>query len=253
MDGETIQTLDRCLTVGRHAGAGELQMLVAELTPRRLVMLSDSIHEFSNQLPTTALAALVKLFTQLESLDEPHRLRRGSTTAVPRLLRALEARDADLARELTIWAFHTAQNPYIPFGTDNAERGVADSVVAYHRMRCERASAAAEADKQQRTQREQRLAERASTHAKAREHHAQKNGRRAELLAAIEKLDASERLARLAAAAELPVAAFPASWANMPAAKRLSKDTRLELLRRLARAPKGPWQALAVALAQFDD
>jgi hypothetical protein len=229
-------------------------MLVAELTLHRLVKLSDTIHECSNQLPNAALAALVKLFTRLESLDEPHRLRRGSTTAVPRLLRVLEARDADLARELTIWAFHTSQNPYIPFGTDNAERSIAASVVDYHRMRSERESAATAAEMQLRTQREQRLAERASTHVRARELHAQKNERRAELLATLEKLGASERLARLAAAdADLPVAAFPTSWASIPAALRLSKHVRLELLSRLARAPKGPWQALAAALAQFDD
>lgn len=253
MDVETMHTLERCLTVDRHAGSGELQMLVAELTPHRLVKLADSLHERSNQLPTAALAALVKLFTQLESLDAPHQLRRGSVTPVPRLLRELESRDADLARELSIWAFHTSRNPYIPFGSDNAERETAASVIAYHRMRSEREKAVVAADKQQRMQRSQRLAERATTHTKARELHAQQNERRAELLVVLEKLAASERLARIAGATELPIAAFPASWASIPAAEHLAKDTRLELRRRLARAPKGPWQALAAALAQFDD
>lgn len=120
-------------------------------------------------------------------------------------------------------------------------------------MSSERASATAAAEWQQRTQREQRLAERASTHVKARVLHAQKNERRAELLASLKSFDASARSSRLVAAADLPVAAFPASCASIPAAKHLSKDTRLELLRRLGGAPKGPWQALAAALAQFDD
>ena len=242
--------LRRCLALGPRAGDIELRMLVDELGKRCLEKLSESLHDWPGYLSDADLATLIKVFTRLEGLDPPYRLVRGSTTSVPSLLQRLAACDPFLAKELTTWAFHSANNPYIPFGTSNAERLCAASVADYHRLRAERLFANAQVEENQQQAARQRAAERARQHVAARAEHARSNARRSALLEELDRLPDAERLERIACCPEFPVGAFPAQWASLHASSQLPPETRSLLLRRLVRAPRGPWQRLAAALRE---
>jgi hypothetical protein len=188
------------------------------------------------------------LFTRLEDLQEPYRIGRGSTTAVPGLLRELSRRDAQLGKELTIWAFHTSTNSYIPFGSSRHESSQLESLVENEQRQAQRWAEHYAVNEQRHQERLRRVAERAQVHESERRLHAGRNAQREELIAQLRELDEAERLARVAFSAMYPVGAFPEEWANASAAKALPEVTKRALLRRLQRAPKGPWQEVAKAL-----
>ena len=218
------------------------------LGTRRVHALFDSIRQLTVDLSAAELGKLVVLFTRLEDLQEPYRIGRGSTTAVPGLLRALSRRDAQLAKELTIWAFHTSTNSYIPFGSSRHESSQLESLVENEQRQAQRWAEHYAVNEQRHQERLRRVAERAQVHESERRVHASRNAQREELIADLSQLDDIERLARIAAINTHPVAAFPEAWASVAAAKHLPAETKQALCRRHERAPKGLWRELLIAL-----
>ena len=250
MDDLMRQALRRCLDVGKRPREQELCLLVMALGTRRVHALFDSIQQLTVDLSAAGLAKLVVLFTRLEDLQEPYRIRRGSTTAVPGLLRELSRRDAQLGKELTIWAFHTSTNPYIPFGNSRHESSQLESLVENEQRQAQRWAEHHAVNQQRHEERLRRVAERAQVHESERRVHAKRNVQREELIAHLGELDDMERLARIATMNTHPVAAFPEAWASATAAMQLPAETKLSLCRRLQRAPKGPWRELLIALRE---
>ena len=250
MDDLMRQALRRCLDVGKRPSEQELCLLVMGLGTRRVHALFDSIRQMTGELAADELAKLVVLFTRLEDLQEPYRIGRGSTTAVPGLLRELSRRDAQLAKELTIWAFHTSTNPYIPFGSSRHESSHVESLAENEQRQAQSWAEHYAVNEQRHQERLRRVAERAQVHESERRLHAGRNAQREELIAHLGELDGMERLARIAAMNARPVAAFPEAWALVPAAKQLPAETKQALCRRLQRAPKGPWRELLIALRE---
>lgn len=250
MDDLMRQALRRCLDVNPRARAGELSLLVTELGRKRVNALFDGALRIAGELSSDELARLVLLFTKLEDLEEPNRITRESTTVVPWLLRELSRRDAELAKELAVWAFHTSTNPYIPSGSTRRESGQVESLVESGRIDEQQRAYYAAIDEQRHEERLRRVAERARVHESRRRAHIEWNARREELIAQLGELDETERLARVAAIGTHPVAAFPDEWASVPAAKRLSTPTQRALALRLQSAPKGPWRDFLMALRE---
>ena len=250
MDDLMRQALRRCLDVGKRPREQELCLLVMALGTRRVHALFDSIQQLTVDLSAAELAKLVVLFTRLEDLQEPYRIGRGSTTAVPGLLRELSRRDAQLGKELTIWAFHTSTNSYIPFGSSRHESSHVESLAEHEQKQAQRWAEHYAVNEQRHWERLRRVAERAQVHESERRVHASRNAQREELIADLSQLDDIERLARIAAIHTHPVAAFPEAWAMVSAAKQLSAETKQALCRRLQRAPKGPWRELLIALRE---
>ena len=250
MDDLMRQALRRCLDVGKRPREQELCLLVMGLGTRRVHGLFDSIQQLTVDLCAADLAKLVVLFTRLEDLQEPYRIGRGSTTAVPGLLRELSRRDAQLGKEVTIWAFHTSTNPCIPLGSSRHESLHVESLAEHEQKQAQRWAEHYAVNRQRHEARLQRVAERAQVHASERRAHAERNARREELIAYLGELDDTERLAQIAAINTHPVAAFPQAWAMVSAAKQLPAETKQALCRRLQRAPKGPWRELLIALRE---
>ena len=250
MDDLMRQALRRCLDIGNRPREQELCLLVMGLGTRRVHALFDSIRQMTGELAADELAKLVVLFTRLEDLQEPYRIGRGSTTAVPGLLRELSRRDAQLAKELTIWAFHTSTNSYIPFGSSRHEGLHVEALAEHEQKQAQRWAKHYAVNEQRHQERLRRVAERAQVHETERRVHASCNAERKELIAHLGELDDMERLARIAAINTHSVAAFPESWAMVSAAKQLPSETKQALCRRLQRAPKGPWRELLIALRE---
>ena len=250
MTGPMQQALWRCLDVSPRARARELRKLVMDVGKPRLHALFEDSRRLADGLTTDEVARLVLLFTKLEDLEEPYRIGRGSTTAVPGLLRELSRRDAQLAKELTIWAFHTSNNPYIPFGSSRHESLHVEALAEHERRDAQRWAEHYAVNEQRHQERLRRVAERAQVHETERRVHASCNAERKELIAHLGELDDMERLARIAAINTHSVAAFPESWAMVSAAKQLPSETKQALCRRLQRAPKGPWRELLIALRE---
>ena len=250
MTGPMQQALWRCLDVSPRARARELRKLVMDVGKPRLHALFEDSRRLADGLTTDEVARLVLLFTKLEDLEEPYRIGRGSTTAVPGLLRELSRRDAQLAKELTIWAFHTSNNPYIPFGSSRHESLHVEALAEHERRDAQRWAEHYAVNEQRHQERLRRVAERAQVHESERRVHASRNAQREELIADLSQLDDIERLARIAFISTHPVAAFPEAWAVVSAAKQLPAETKQALCRRLQRAPKGPWRELLIALLE---
>ena len=219
MDDLMRQALRRCRDVGKRPREQELCLLVMGLGTRRVHALFDSIQQLTLDLSAAELAKLVVLFTRLEDLQEPYRIGRGSTTAVPGLLRELSRRDAQLGKELTIWAFHTSTNPYIPFGSSRHESSHLESLAEHERRDAQGWAEHYAVNEQRHQERLRRVEERAQVHESERRLHAERNARREEFIAQLCRFDDTERLARIAAINTHPVAAFPEAWAVVSAAK----------------------------------
>ena len=179
-----------------------------------------------------------------------YRIGRESTTAAPGLLRELSRRDAQLGKELTIWAFHTSTNSYIPFGSSRHESSHVESLAEHEQKQAQRWAEHYAVNEQRHQERLRRVAERAQVHESERRLHAWRNAQREELIAHLDGLDDMERLARIAAMNTHPVAAFPEAWAVVSAAKQLPAETKQSLCRRLLRAPEGPWRELLMTLRE---
>ena len=250
MDDLMRQALRRCLDVNPRARAGELSLLVSGLGKKRVHAIFESVRRFAGELSSDELARLILLFTKLEDLEDPYRIGRGSATSVPWLLRELSRRDPELARELTIWAFHTSANPYIPYGSSRHESLHVESLAEHEQKQAQRWAEHYAVNERRHGERLRRVAERAQVHAAERRAHAEWNAQRADLLARLGELDDTERLAHLADISTHPMGAFPDTWAVVSAAKQLPAETKLSLCRRLQRAPKGPWRELLIALRE---
>ena len=242
------QALRRCLDVNPRARARELRKLVMEIGKPRLHALFERSHRLADGLTTDEVARLVILFTKLEDLEEPYRIGRGSATAVPNLLHELSRRNPELAQELRIWAFHTSTNSYIPFGSSRHESLHVESLAEHEQKQAQRWAEHYAVNEQRHQERLQRVAERAQAHESERRVHTSRNAQREELIADLRQLDDIERLARIAFISTHPVAAFPEEWASTSVAKKLPEVTKRALLRRLQRAPKGPWRELDKAM-----
>ena len=194
MDDLMRQALRRCLDVGKRPREQELCLLVMGLGTRRVHALFDSIRQLTGELSADELARLVVLFTRLEDLQDPCRIGRGSTTVVPWLLRELSHRDAQLAEELTIWAFHTSTNSYIPFGSSRHDSSHVESLAEHEQKQAQRWAEQYAVNKQRHEARLRRMAERAKLHESERRVHASRNAERQKLLAQLSELSELERL-----------------------------------------------------------
>jgi hypothetical protein len=125
--------LNACLGVSAKATEDELLRFAAAIGVKRLTDYAWRVcRDAQETLRGPEIVHLIKLFTRLESLlDGEPRFCGCSTTPVPPLVHALEAIDADLARELAIWAYHTSNNPYVQSGTRRQRLSQSDTGSEY--------------------------------------------------------------------------------------------------------------------------
>lgn len=128
--------LDLCLLVDEQSDLA-LKSLVNQLGESALSRFECGIKARLCDLTTDKIVKLIKVFTRLDLLFSAE-FGCGSTSQVHLLLAELGTRNPPLSDELRIWAFHTTKNPYVPFGTRNNEREVAQTVADYYRLRNER-------------------------------------------------------------------------------------------------------------------
>lgn len=203
-----------------------------------------SIRDRLVDLRPDEIAKLVKVFTRLELCIAD--FCRGSTTQVHVLLHALYGRDPSLAEEMRIWAFHTTKNPYVPFGTYRAMRGVARSVTDYYRLTHERRATVAEAERLRSEQAKHRKEERAIAHGARIEAHEKAIVSRNARVEALARIDPVRRLETIARDSEHPPYYYPEKFAQVDrrALSVLGPVLLATLAERLSRAPKGKWRNL---------
>lgn len=125
------------LAVDTTAPDDALRRQLDALPPGDIGRLSCDIVGVLPDRGTYEIVKLVKVLVRVENLSA-HRL--NSTSHVYRYLEELDRRDAALGEELRVWAFHTAGNPYVPFGTQNPHRYRARSLTEYYALRAARAA-----------------------------------------------------------------------------------------------------------------
>ena len=227
-------------------GLQGLSELLQELGADMLCRAAWKTRNFVGGLSETDLVHLVKAYVFLEELA-PRAFCAGSTTQVPQLLTVLGAINRELSRELTVWAFHTTSNSYVPYGTVNSSRDVARTTEEYTRLEAGR------------TARRENLHERAQAEALARREarslahfervsgHAIGNADRARRIALLLVQPPVDRLVHLCQNQDLSPGFFPPEVVVTAAIGQLTADQQKSLLEWLRHAPRGPWRRVRSA------
>lgn len=227
-----------------------LNELLQELGADRLCNAAWKTRTFVECLHEAELAHLVRAYVLLEELA-PRAFCGGSTTQVPQLLAALKPINAELSQELTVWAFHTSTNPYVPFGTSNSSRGTAHTVDEYQRLESERAARGDSLQNKAQAEARERRAMRESAHRRRVAGHEVENEKRTRHISELLKMSSVDRLMQLCATQDRPPGYFPVEVIELSAVELLSLEQRGALLVWLCRAPRGPWRRLRSAIASF--
>ncbi len=225
-----------------------LNGLLQELGADRLCRAAWKTRTFVGRLLDAELAHLVRAFVLLEEMA-PRAFCGGSTTQVPQLLSALEAINSELSRELTIWAFHTTSNPYVPFGTSNSSRGAAHTTVEYVRLEAERSALRSDLQDRAQAEAQVRRALRASAHSQRLIGHVSENEKRTRLINDLLEMPAVDRLVQICQMHDRPPGYFPLEVIELSAVEQLSPEQRGALFVWLRDAPRGPWRRLRSAIA----
>ncbi|MBW4048079.1 MAG: hypothetical protein HIU89_09110 [Proteobacteria bacterium] len=247
MNSESAGLLEACLCTDPTAGEAALRAFLVLEGAERLNRFASGIDGHLSQLPTMAIAHLVRLFTRLEMAGPPQ-FCGGSTARVPLLLNELATRDAALADELSAWVLHATCNPYVPFGKASNTRAAAESVLEYRQLRGQRGAEPVAMEERMSAVAKEQAALRAEEHTRQRQVHTWQNEARKRQLGALNVLDATSRLQAIALDEDHPIGFYPSEWADLAAAMQLLPETQKTLLTRLPHAPKGPWRDLGEAI-----
>ena len=196
-----------------------------------------------SELSADQIGKLIRVFTRLEILAGGWG--RGSTSQVPALLAELDRRDRALAYELRIWAFHTTNNPYIPFGSYGWARDRARSVAEYYRLTRERQAEVAKAEHLRSDQALQRKRKRAIEHSDRIAAQLRAKISRDNLIDVLARIaDPAKRLEAIASDCEHPPYYYPEEFAKVDSGvlSLLEQEVLSSLAGKLSRAPKGAWR-----------
>lgn len=224
-----------------------LNELLQELDAEILCHAAWKTRTFVDCLHEAELAHLVRAYVLLEELA-PRAFCGGSTTQVPQLLAALKTFNAELSQELTVWAFHTSTNPYVPFGTSNSSRGAAHTVDEYQRLESERAARRSNLKDKAQAEAKERRAMRESAHRRRVVGHEIENEKRNRHINELLRMPAVDRLMQICAMQDHPPGYFPIEVIELSVVEQLSPEQRDALLVWLRRAPRGPWRRLRSAI-----
>jgi hypothetical protein len=236
--------LSECLLHDDQADCTALASIAERFGVSAINQFAWNIRDLLPDLTTEEIVKLVKLFTRLEVCISD--FCGGSTSQVHVLLHALSKRDRRLAEELRIWAFHTTKNPYVPFGTRGAMRGVARSVAEYYRLTHERREQVAEAERLRSERAKRRKEARAIAHAARTEAHKVATSGRDALVESLARIDPARRLETIARDREHPPYYYPEVFAEVDRTvlDALEPGFLVTLAERLSRAPRGKWRNL---------
>ena len=239
-------------------GLQGLSALLQELGADKLCRAAWKTRNFVGGLSETDLVHLIKAYVFLGELA-PHAFCAGSTTQVPQLLTVLGAINRELSRELTVWAFHTTSNPYVPFGTANSSRDVARTTKEYTRLEAGRTARRASLHERAQAEALARREARSLAHFERVSGHASANADRARCIALLLVQPAVDRLVYLCQNQDRPPGSFPHEVVDAAAMGQLTADQQKSLLEWLRLAPRGPWRgvrsaarALVLARAEAD-
>lgn len=199
------------------------------------------------RVPSGLLVKLIKICTLHGLISGKHL---GSATPIPHMIQQLPS---PLRYEMEIWAFHTTNNGYIPFGTINRCRYEAESVSDYHRLLVER-DERIETSKQEALKRRQKIKqERAALHEGRMKLQRARSKQRAELIERIASIeDSLERLRQIAEIVDFPPYAMPTSFADIGHSSivQLGYPATYLLMKRLRNSPRGKWRQLYSGIVQ---
>jgi hypothetical protein len=213
------------------------------------------LHWYSKELAATLdakdVAKLIRVLTLLDNAENGSYGMTGSTAGIHRLLAILADKDAELAKEMEIWAFHTARNPYIPYGCRDRENYRYLSVAEYHRQKTDRAIRHSVTEHEQQEAAKNRRIASKDLHATRMKHQHDDRLLRKQQIAELEaQTNPIERLSAIARNPEHAPYYFPETFAAFPpeAFARIDPAVRAILIERLQSAPKGQWRHLLDAL-----
>lgn len=244
LDAEQEALLRALLAVDTTAPDEALRRQLDELPPGDIGRTSS---DFVGVLPdrdTYEIVKLVKVLVRVENLSA-HRL--NSTSQVYRYLEELDHRDAALGEELRAWAFHTAGNPYVPFGTQNPHRYRARSLKEYYALRAARAAKVEREERERGERAKLARRERAAGHRQRMRAQRGQSQRRRALLRQLQELKQTGCLEVVAADTQHPPYFYPDAWAVTDRAQiaALNPQLRERLRERLKYPPRGPWRIMA--------
>ena len=205
----------------------------------------DNMAQLSVDELAKAIRAIVEMENRLVRSTE-HRLSRGSTSQVYRLIRKLGDKDQALAEEICDWTLKNALNPYVPFGGYNIDRITAKNLEEYRSLRAERFARQAERERLDHEHAAERHAGRARKHAGRQARRTEENTERKRIIDHLDCLGAIERLCAVARDDCHPLWFYPERYAVVSPddLERIDPETRAQLLQKLASAPRGPWRQL---------
>ena len=205
----------------------------------------DNMVQLSINDLTKTIRAIVELENRLVR-STGHRLSRGSTSQVYRLIQELGNKDQPLAEEICDWALQNALNPYVPFGTYNVARLTARNLEEYHGLRAARLVHQTERERLDQEHAVGRHAEHARKYAVQQTQRAEKNTERRRIIEHLDRLGAVERLCIAVCDDRHPLWFYPERYAEVPHNDlgRIDPETKARLLQKLTRAPRGPWRLL---------
>lgn len=201
------------------------------------------------QLSAEELSKTIRTIVEMENQlirSTGHQLSRGSTSQMHRLIQELGNKNEALAEEICNWAIQYALNPYVPFGTCNADRVTANNLEEYRNLRAARATRQAERERQDQKHAVEQRTERIRRHAERRARHTKSNIQRRHVIDHFNRLGAVERLCIVARDNHHPLWFYPKQYAEVAPNDigQIDSETRALLLKKLVRAPRGPWRQL---------
>ncbi len=236
--------LEACLSINEQSDS-DLKLLL-ENFGAELGRFESNLKVNFSELETGEIEKLIKIFTRLDLITK-YEFGSGSTSQIYILLEELEKRGSQLADELRIWAFHTTNNPYVPFGTRNQARSTAKSVSEYYRLQHERQAEVTNHEHQQKEQAKKNVEGRANRHKQRLEEHKNENEERRVLINGVIQLkDSIQRLIAILKDDKHPPYYYPEKFAEIDknSLSGLPVEISEKLVQRLSRAPKGKWRDL---------
>jgi len=170
----------------------------------------------------------------------------GSTSGIWRMVEELRHRkfeDSDVFEE---WAFQNAKNNYVPFGTVNQFRRRARSVKDYHRLCSERSKQVRCQEELRRQKKEIRVKNKAVKYERQKADQLKVSNERKFVIERMNNIDAIQRLVEIANDNDHPPYFYPEEYADISKdqLKKLPVSTKMLILEKLSKPPKGKWKKL---------
>lgn len=203
--------------------------------------------DFYGHLDEYELAHLIRVFTLLELEEEDRGGMLGSTARIHHMLAQLRSKNRALASELEVWAFHTTNNSYVPYGVSRGCTAGARSIEEYNRLIQERncRNGAILARQREFSELLRRIRSEAHQHRLAKQRQA-KELRDSTILSLLEINEPIKRAEVIAMDQRFPIWYFPDDFADIveEEIRQLSPELLALLKNKLARANRGKWSDL---------